>query len=462
MTADPAGHAPVLGRLGTRLLVAFVVVALSSVVVLVGAALVGTARGLAASETEARTQAAQVVAERAASAYADSGSWDGADLGAADAEAAQAGARLVVRDSGGTVVSGSGRGDGMGAGMGMGNGPGSADAVIAPVEVDGVVVGTVRLGFGGSTAAASQQVAWTQILVAALAALAIAFVVAWFVARRLTRPLVSLAGVARAFAAGDRGARATADDLAAPGEIGDLARAFDAAADDVARAESSRREMAADLAHELRTPLAALQAGLEELRDGLVDPDAERLAALHEQSRRLGRVVDDLAALSAAENAALSLRRRVLDLGELTVEAVAVVRPAADAAGVRLHTDVSAVLVLADPDRLHQVVGNLLGNAVRYCRPGDDVTATVRHDGSEAVLEVRDTGPGISPEDLPHVFERLWRGRADTEGSGIGLAVVRELVTAHGGTVTAVSDGVRGTTMTVRLPGAGDAGVQSA
>ncbi len=120
------------------------------------------------------------------------------------------------------------------------------------------------------------------------------------------------------------------------------------------------------------------------------------------------------------------------------------------------------MLVLADPDRLHQVVGNLLGNAVRYCRPGDDVTATVRRDGSDAVLEVRDTGPGIPPEDLPHVFERLWRGRADTEGSGIGLAVVRELVTAHGGTVTAASDGVRGTTVTVRLPAAEGADAQSA
>jgi two-component system sensor histidine kinase BaeS len=461
VTADPAGHAPVLGRLGTRLLVAFVVVALSSVVVLVGAALVGTARGLAASETEQRAQAAQLVAEQAATAYAVTGSWDGADLAAADAAAAQAGARLVVRDSSGAVVSG-GRGSGAGLGNGPGSGAGNGDAVTAPVEVDGVVVGTVRLGFGGSTAAASQQVAWTQILVAALAALAIAFVVAWFVARRLTRPLVSLAGVARSFAAGDRSARATTDDLAAPGEIGDLARAFDAAADDVARAESSRREMAADLAHELRTPLAALQAGLEELRDGLVEPDTARLAALHEQSRRLGRVVDDLAALSAAENAALSLHRRVLDLGELTVEAVGVVRPAADAAEVRLHADVSTVLVLADPDRLHQVVGNLLGNAVRYCRPGDDVTATVRRDGPDAVLDVRDTGPGISPEDLPHVFERLWRGRADTEGSGIGLAVVRELVTAHGGTVTAASDGVRGTTVTVRLPAAGGADAQSA
>jgi two-component system sensor histidine kinase BaeS len=454
VTADRP--APALGRLGTRLLVAFVVVALSSVVVLVGAALIGTARGLAASESEQRAQAAQQVAQAAASAYAVKGSWDGADLGSADAAAAQAGARLVVRDASGRVVSGAGRGEGTGGGAGMGagmgNGPGAGDAVVADVVVDGAVVGMVRLGFGGSTAAAAQQVAWTQIVVAAVVALAVAAVVAWFVTRRLTRPLVSLAGVARSFAAGDRGARATEADLAAPGEIGDLARAFDAAADDVARAEASRREMAADLAHELRTPLAALQAGLEELRDGLVDPDPARLAALHEQSKRLGRVVDDLAALSAAENAALSLRPTTVDLADVVLEAVALAGPSAQSAGVRLHTDAARVLVHADADRMHQVVGNLLGNAVRYCREGDEVTASVRRDGAEAVLEVRDTGPGIAPQDLPHVFERLWRGRADTEGSGIGLAVVRELVTAQHGTVTADSDGVRGTTVTVRLP----------
>jgi two-component system sensor histidine kinase BaeS len=454
-SSTPASaRTPLLGRLGTRLLVAFVVVALSSVVVLVVAALVGTARGLAATETAQRSEAAALAADAAGAAYAAAGGWADADLAAVDAVAADAGARLVVRDADGSLVVGAGRGSGAGggAGAGAGGGAGGSDAVTAPVVVDGGVVGSVRLGFGGSTASASQQVAWTQILLAALAALATAAVVAWFVARRLTRPLVSLAGVARSFAGGDRAARATPDDLEAPGEIGDLARAFDAAAEDVVLAETARRNAAADLAHELRTPLAALRAGLEELRDGLVEPDPARLAALHEQSLRLGRVVDDVAALAAAQSASLSLHRSETDLGALVREAVVVAQPAADVAGVQLHAEAAAVHVMADPDRMHQVVGNLLGNAVRYCRPGDSVTVTVRADGPDAVVEVADTGPGIAPDDLPHVFERLWRGRADTEGSGIGLAVVRELVAAHGGTVTAVSDGVRGTTMTVRLP----------
>jgi two-component system sensor histidine kinase BaeS len=213
--------------------------------------------------------------------------------------------------------------------------------------------------------------------------------------------------------------------------------------------------MAADLAHELRTPLAALQAGLEELRDGLVDPDQQRLDALHRQSLRVGRVVEDLAELSAAESASLTLRRTSTDLGQVVEEAVAEARPTLDAAGLTVEARIDdEVVVIGDPDRLHQVIGNLLTNTARHCRPGDAVTVSVHVAGERAEVDVADTGPGIAPADLPHVFDRLWRGRADTDraGSGIGLAVVRELVVAHGGTVTVESDGAHGTTFTVSLP----------
>ena len=213
--------------------------------------------------------------------------------------------------------------------------------------------------------------------------------------------------------------------------------------------------MAADIAHELRTPLAALQAGLEELRDGLVDADSARLSALHDQSLRLGRVVNDLAELSAAETAALTLHRSRVDIGSLASAAVVAARPALDAAGVAIRVEaVSGVFVEGDADRLHQAVGNLLANAARYCRDGDEVSVTVFTTDDQAVIRVADSGPGIPPEDLSSVFDRLWRGSADSDiaGSGIGLAVVRELVTAHGGAVDAASDGVSGTTFTIRLP----------
>jgi two-component system, OmpR family, sensor histidine kinase BaeS len=450
MTAEPRRG---LGPLGTRLLVAFVIVALSSVVVLVVAALVGTSRGLAAGQDERRQAGASAAASAAALAYTTAGGWAGADLAAADAAAAAAGARLLVRDATGAVVSAP---DGMGAGMGLGLGPGGmnrADVVVAPVVVDGVTVGTVYLGFGTGSVAAEQQVAWTWILLAAVAALATAVAVAWLVTRRLSRPLVRLAAVARAFAAGDRAARADEEDLAAPGELGELARAFDLAAEDVERSETSRGRMAADLAHELRTPLTALQAGLEELRDGYVAADPERLAALHTQSERLSRIVDDLAALSAAETAALSLHRAPLDLGDLVAEAVVAAAASTSAAGLEVRQALDrGVVVDGDEDRLHQVVGNLLANAARYCRAGDTVTVTVTTADGGAVLRVADSGPGIPAEDLTYVFDRLWRGRADTEGSGIGLAVVRELVEAHGGRVGVESDGRSGSAFTVSLP----------
>ncbi|WP_346115153.1 HAMP domain-containing sensor histidine kinase, partial [Nonomuraea maheshkhaliensis] len=207
--------------------------------------------------------------------------------------------------------------------------------------------------------------------------------------------------------------------------------------------------------HELRTPLTALQAGLEEVGAGLAEPDPARLAVLHDQALRLGRIVGDLAELSAAESAALSLRPREVNLAELAGQVLHAAEPRLRAAGLDVHADLSeAVVVRADPDRLHQAIGNLLDNAARYCAPHDTVALTVRADGGQAVVEVADTGPGIPVEDLPHVFDRLWRGRSSAlvSGSGIGLAVVRELITAHHGTVTARSEPGGGATFTVHLP----------
>jgi two-component system sensor histidine kinase BaeS len=311
------------------------------------------------------------------------------------------------------------------------------------------------LGFGAPTSGAAQQIAWAWIVIAGLAALLTAFAVSWYVTGRISRPLARLTATARTFAAGDRSARSEPHDVEAPGELGELVRAFDATADQVERSELARRRMAADLAHELRTPLAALQAGLDELRDGLVEPDRARLEALHGQSLRVGRVVDDLAELSAAETASLTLRREPVDLGRIVEEAVAAARPTTDAARLVLVVHVGEHLVVeGDADRLHQVIGNLLVNTARHCRSGDTVTVSTSREGLLARVVVADTGPGIPQDDLPYVFDRLWRGRADSDaaGSGIGLAVVRELVTAHGGSVTVASDATHGTTFTVTLP----------
>lgn len=445
-----------LGALGRRLLAAFLVVALTSVAVITAASLIGTARGLTATEDEQRAAAAQATAAAAAEAYEAAGGWQDADLRRAGAIATAAGARLVVRDQAGDVVAAPGHEEEGDKGPEAPS-PGvpGRNAVVAPVVVDGAPVGTVRLGFGAADATSAQQIAWTWILASALVSAAVAVVAAWFVSGRISTPLVALTDAVRSFAAGRREVRAGEVATDAPGELGELARSFNATADVVTASEVARRRMASDIAHELRTPLAALQAGLEELDDGLVAPDPDRLRSLHAQSVRLGRIVGDLSELAAAETSGLTLTRERVDLGELTREAVAAGTAAMAAAGLAVHTDIAdGVIVSGDPDRLHQALGNLLMNAVRHCRSGDEVTVRVRRVGAEAVLAVTDTGPGIAEQDLPQIFERLWRGTADSDsgGLGIGLAVVKGIATAHGGAVAADSDGVNGSTFVMRLP----------
>ncbi|MGW4064198.1 sensor histidine kinase [Amycolatopsis sp. NPDC004747] len=444
MTADRDTHG---GPLAWRLLFAFVLVALSSVAALTVAALLGTDRGLASAELAARQATAAQVASAAGTAYQQAGGWTGARLDEATALAAGAGAQLVVRDTTGSPVTG--RHHGMGAGP-MGPAPGGG-RVTAPIVVAGRTVGSVQLAFGTSTATAAKEIAWTWIALAAAVALLLALTAAWFVSRRIATPLRRLTATAKSIAAGDRSARAR---VRAPGELGELAAAFDDMAEQVTRADRARRHLTADVAHELRTPLATLQAGLEELRDGLEPPDTARLTSLHDQALRLGRIVQDLSELAAAESAALSLHRQDTDLAELAADAVRNHTAHLRAAGIDVHTDLAGPLpVRVDPDRLHQAIGNLLGNTARYARPGDSVTVRAYADGKSAVLEVADTGPGIPPDELPHVFDRRWRGTGTSvPGAGLGLAVVHELVTAHSGTVTARSTPGEGTTFTIRLP----------
>jgi two-component system sensor histidine kinase BaeS len=442
---------PLLGRLGRRLLVAFILVALASVAVLTAAALIGTARGLDASEVQQRQAAADAAAAAAAEAYRSAGGWAGADLTDATAIARSAGAELSVRDAGNGMLAG---GPGMGTGMGAGSGRG---ITFSEVVVDGVNVGSVRLGFGSPPGSTAQTIAWTWILIAAVVALAVAVGAAVTSAHWLTSPLVRLADTAQRFGRGERSARPALQDIASTTEIGDVAQAFAAAADDVERSETARRRLSADVAHELRTPLAVLQAGLEELRDGYVDPDTDRLAALHDQSLRLGRIVEDLSLLAAAETASLTLHRQRVDLGELLEEAVTAARPTLDAAGMSVTSQVLAgVFVDGDPDRLHQLIGNLLVNAARHCHRGAHVDVRLSTATGVAIVTVEDDGPGIPADDLDRVFDRLQRGSTATgSGSGIGLAVVKELVVAHGGTVRAESDGRTGTAIVITLPMSG-------
>jgi two-component system sensor histidine kinase BaeS len=263
---------------------------------------------------------------------------------------------------------------------------------------------------------------------------------------------VELTEATRAFASHDRDARAATD---AAGELGELARTFNTMADEVTRSDEARRHLSADVAHELRTPLTALQAGLEELRYGHIPPDPATLAALHDQSVRLGRIVNDLSELSQAEAHALRLFPERLDLAEVTREGLATWERRIRSADLALKVNlVSGVWVEVDPQRIFQVIGNVVANAVRHCRAGDTILVSVRTSGESGVLEVSDTGPGIPAEALPHIFDRFYRADESGAGtgSGIGLAVVRALTLAHGGQVELASEEGGGTIVTVRLP----------
>ncbi|MFD8690207.1 sensor histidine kinase [Streptomyces sp. NPDC059651] len=301
-----------------------------------------------------------------------------------------------------------------------------------------------------------------EVLPAAATAGGVALVVmlgAVLLSRTVLRPVRALTSAARGLEEGDLARRV-------PGggrdEIGALGRAFNRMAVSLQDAEERQRRLTGDIAHELRTPLANLRGYLEALRDGVVEPTPELLASLHGEALLQQRIVDDLQDLALAEAGALTYHRADTALGDLLVACGTAHRGQAEAAGVDLvAVSEDEVHVEADAYRLRQVVGNLVSNALRATPPGGRVTLVAGRRGGSAVVEVRDTGSGIAAEELPHVFDRFWRadkarGRA-TGGSGLGLAVVRQIVTDHGGTVEVRSEVGTGTVFTVLLP-AGPAG----
>jgi signal transduction histidine kinase len=225
-------------------------------------------------------------------------------------------------------------------------------------------------------------------------------------------------------------------------------------ADTMDRQEQLRRDLVADVAHELRTPVAVLQAGHEALLDGLAEPTPDQLASLRDEVLRLARMVADLEDLAAADAAGLHLTCRPCDLAELTAVAADSLAGQFEAAGIALTRELSPARILGDPRRLHQVITNLLTNALKFTPAGGRVTIATGVKGTQAVLTVADTGPGIPADELPRVFDRFWRGRqaTQTSGSGIGLAVAAELTLAHGGRLSAASPAGQGTRMTLTLP----------
>jgi len=331
-----------------------------------------------------------------------------------------------------------------------------------PIEVEGQVVGYVLPATQARTDLLLDptQVEFlarvrTSLWIAALAAAVVALVIGGLLFQSIVAPLRRLTAASQAVAEGDLSARAP---VRGRDEVAQLGDAFNRMAGSLARAEEARRNQTADVAHELRTPLTVLQGALEAMLDGVYPTNRENLLSGLAQVRTLARLVEDLRVLALADAGQLHLDMASLDLEAFLQEVMEAHQIQAQQRGVALTLDVPAALppVQADRDRLAQVVGNLLGNALRYVPKGGHISVRAVGQGGEVAVAVADDGTGVPPEDLPRLFERFWRGdrarRRTTGGSGLGLSIARSLVQAHGGRIWAESVEGHGSTFTFTLP----------
>jgi two-component system, OmpR family, sensor histidine kinase BaeS len=303
----------------------------------------------------------------------------------------------------------------------------------------------------GFTLAAANR---DRIAVVTALVLLVALAVTTVAGMRLVRPLRALTCAAQRMGAGDVTARVT---VTGHDEISRLAAAFNAMAERRAQLEDSRQAMVSDIAHELRTPLSNIRGWLEAVEDGVVSLDRDLVCSVLQEALLLQHIIDDLHDLSAADVGMLTLHPEPIDPAEVLAQVGSTYRRQAEAAGVELsvHADGGLDLV-ADPVRLRQMVGNLVSNAVRHTPAGGTVTMRALAADDQIAVEVADTGTGISPADLPYLFERFWRADKSrtrhTGGSGLGLAIVRKLAEAHSGTVTVTSKEGDGSTFTLHFP----------
>jgi signal transduction histidine kinase len=327
------------------------------------------------------------------------------------------------------------------------------------IEIDGQFVGTVLTAGEAPELSPREELFLTRInwalLYAALGATLIALVLGLFLARTLTRPLRELTAASQAMTQGDLGQQVV---VRSQDELGELAAAFNRMSGELARVNQSRRQMTADVAHDLRTPLTVIKGYAEALRDGDLPPAAATFETVYQEAEHLSRLIEDLRTLSLVDAGKLTLHRQAVQPKDILERTASAYLPQEQQSGITLDIDAAAGLpsIHADPERLAQVLGNLVGNALRYTPEGGRITLAARQQADDVQLAVRDTGAGIDPVDLPHIFDRFYRGddaRETSEGeSGLGLAIAKSLVEAHGGTISASSTPGDGSAFTVTLP----------
>jgi signal transduction histidine kinase len=299
------------------------------------------------------------------------------------------------------------------------------------------------------------QSLWWQLLLSALVSAAIALALSRLLARGMTQPLRDMAKAARRMETGDYSQRVY---TRSRDEVGQLADAFNTMSAELQQLEQLRRDLVANVSHELKTPITALRAHLENLLDGVEKPDPATLQVMLAQSERLGRLVEQLLDLSRLESGDVPLERDAVELAPLVTQVLSEIEVARSDRGVTIASDLPPDLpsVHADRERIHQVLFNLLDNAVRFTPRGGRVEVKASQVDGHCEIRVVDTGVGVPPEHLPRLFERFYRANParsrDDGGTGIGLAIARSVVEAHGGHISAESEQGKGSTFTFDLP----------
>ena len=331
-----------------------------------------------------------------------------------------------------------------------------------PIEVDGETVGWVmfdsfedrRGDFGGSPEenflADLNRTTMLTAVGAAILALALGIVLA----RTISHPISELKTATQRVAQGDLGHQVT---VRSPDEIGQLAVSFNQMSADLAHSNDLRRQMTADIAHDLRTPLSVIQGYSEALDEGKLPGSTEIYSAIHKQVKHLNRLVADLRTLSLADAHQLPLHPMDVAPRDLLEHCVLSFVHQAEQQQVSFHLDIPDNLpeIEVDPDRLVQVLGNLISNALRHTPRDGDIRVSAARINQQLVFQIQDSGAGISPKDLPHVFDRFYRAdksRPETGESGLGLAIARSIVEAHNGRIAVTSTLGQGTTFTITLP----------
>jgi two-component system, OmpR family, sensor histidine kinase BaeS len=325
-----------------------------------------------------------------------------------------------------------------------------SDEIIALPLLD-VLAPTSPEASGLSFLSDVQQAAQTAVIAAGAVSLFLGTLLFW----QITRPMSQMRRASQALAAGEANVHVP---VRSQDELGKVAEAFNQMASKISQQEKLRRQMVADVAHELRTPLTVMQANLEAMLDGLLEPNPTELQELNDEVHRLSRLIDDLRLLSLADSEQLSLSLQKVDVRQVTGSVVARLAPLAETNGIKLVDDAPAhpLFILADADRVQQALTNLVANGIRHTPKGGRVRVTAVQEKQTIHLSVIDSGPGIAPADLPYVFDRFWRGDKSRSrhsgGSGLGLAIVKQIAELHQGQVTVLSPSNSGAIFTISLP----------